>query len=83
MTRRAIIENGIVTNIIEADPDFELPGKTLVEAGDAGIGWTWDGSSFTPSRTTTRACPRKRHQATSPEMELAVKYGSTGGKEKT
>lgn len=47
MTRRAIIENGIVTNVIEADPDFELPGKTLVDAGDAGIGWTWDGSTFT------------------------------------
>lgn len=48
MTRRAVIENGTVTNIIEADPDFELPGKTLVDAGNAGIGWSWDGSTFTP-----------------------------------
>lgn len=48
MTRRAIIENGIVTNIIEAEPDFELPGETLVDADDASIGWTWNGEMFAP-----------------------------------
>ncbi|WP_099868239.1 hypothetical protein [Pararhizobium haloflavum] len=48
MTRRAVIDGGIVVNIIEAGPDFELPGKTLVDAGNASIGWTWDGEAFMP-----------------------------------
>ncbi|WP_099867832.1 DUF4376 domain-containing protein [Pararhizobium haloflavum] len=47
MTRRAVIDGGIVVNIIEAGPDFELPGKTLVDAGNASIGWSWDGEAFT------------------------------------
>lgn len=48
MMRRAIVENGIIQNIIEAEEDFELPGKTLVTAGSAGIGWLWDGEAFSP-----------------------------------
>lgn len=55
--RKAVIENGIVTNVIEAGPDFELPGKTLVDAGNAGIGWTWDGETFTPPEPEPEPIP--------------------------
>lgn len=48
MTRRVVIDGGVVVNIIEAGEDFELPGKTIADAGAAGIGWTWDGETFAP-----------------------------------
>lgn len=57
MTRRAIIENGIVTNVIEAGPDFEIPGKQIVDAGDAGIGWSYSGGVFTAPEPTPAPVP--------------------------
>lgn len=42
--RYAIIENGVVANIIEAAGP--LPGLQMVEAGDAHIGHLFDGESF-------------------------------------
>jgi hypothetical protein len=43
--RAAIIENGVVANIIEADSLGVFPG--LVDATGADIGDLWDGSVFT------------------------------------
>jgi hypothetical protein len=43
--RAAIIENGVVANIIEADNLGVFPG--LVDATGADIGDLWDGSVFT------------------------------------
>ena len=41
--RRAVInEFGEVENVIEADDSFVLPGKRIVDAGDAGTGWLED-----------------------------------------
>ena len=41
--RRAVInESGEVENVIEADDSFVLPGKRIVDAGDAGPGWLED-----------------------------------------
>lgn len=48
MTKFAVIENGIVENVIAADDDFSIPGKILVPAGGAGVGWLWDGAVFSP-----------------------------------
>ena len=48
MARIAVIDNGVVENIIEADPSFTIAGKTLVPASNAEIGWTWNGSQFSP-----------------------------------
>jgi hypothetical protein len=48
--RYAVIQNGIVVNIILADPSFVLPGYTLVQLPDdslVGIGWLYDGTNFT------------------------------------
>lgn len=42
--RYAIIENGVVANIVEADGP--LPGLQMVEAGDAHIGHLFYGESF-------------------------------------
>jgi len=53
MANFAVIENGIVTNIIVADSlaiAQEVTGKTCVEYTDdkpAGIGWSYDGTNFT------------------------------------
>ena len=44
----AVIENGVVTNIIEASRGFAPEGMTLVKATKvAEIGGTWNGSRFT------------------------------------
>jgi hypothetical protein len=43
--RAAIIENGVVANIIEADNLGVFPG--LIDAIGADIGDLWDGSTFT------------------------------------
>ena len=48
--RKAVISNGIVTNIIEAPAGFRLPGVELVRititTGQADIGGAWDGTTF-------------------------------------
>lgn len=46
--RYALIQNGVVTNVIEADPDHlpELPGVELVPGKTAGIGWTYADGTF-------------------------------------
>lgn len=46
--RMAVIDGSAVINIIEATEDFELPGQVLAPAGDAQIGWTYDGTTFSP-----------------------------------
>jgi predicted outer membrane lipoprotein len=49
--RKAVIEDGIVTNVIEVSdraedqPDW---ARDLPLAADAGPGWTWDGKAFAP-----------------------------------
>ncbi len=49
--RKAIIDAGVVTNVIEISdvldhqPDWV---RDLPDPGDAGPGWTWDGETFTP-----------------------------------
>lgn len=43
----AIIQDGVVVNIAVASPEFASQ-QGWVEAGDAGIGYLWDGQSFTP-----------------------------------
>lgn len=53
MANYAVIENNIVTNVIVADSKEiaeEVIGLTCVEYTDknpAGIGWTYNGSTFT------------------------------------
>jgi len=46
--RYAIIEGGIVANVIEAEAGFTIPGVVLVASDVAGPGWTYDGSAFYP-----------------------------------
>ena len=54
MATYAVISGNTVTNVIVADTqaDAELAtGATCVEytnSNPAGIGWTWDGTTFTP-----------------------------------
>lgn len=48
MARKAVIEGGVVENVIEAGDDFTLPGKTLVTSDTAQIGDTYANGTFTP-----------------------------------
>lgn len=57
----AIIENGIVSNVIMAD---EWPGGVRIEHLDPqpGIGWGYDGQTFTaPAQSEPVPDPRPRH----------------------
>lgn len=47
MARFAVIDAGRVTNIIEAEQDFASTIGAVL-AGGAGIGWLYDGATFTP-----------------------------------
>lgn len=51
----AVIEKGIVANVIVGPTEEEIaanPGKYVEYSPTipAGIGWTWDGTAFTPPR---------------------------------
>lgn len=47
MARYAIIEAGIVTNVIEAEADFAA-SIGAIQSDTAGIGWTYDDGEFSP-----------------------------------
>lgn len=42
----AIIENGVVTNVVVAEADYAA-ANGWVECPAAGPGWTYDGTTFT------------------------------------
>jgi len=51
--RKSIVETatGQVLNVIEIEPDADwecADGCLLIDAGESGPGWTWDGATFTP-----------------------------------
>jgi len=55
--RKAIIENNVVTNIVEvyADSDWTPVRGTAINATGANIGDTWDGIGFVPPPVTPPA----------------------------
>lgn len=45
--RALVIENGVVTNAVEANALDALPGVTLIDGTSGGeIGWLWNGSAL-------------------------------------
>lgn len=47
MARYVIVENGVVTNAIEAEADF-ADEIGAIASDNAGIGWTYEGGEFAP-----------------------------------
>lgn len=47
MARYAIIEDGLVTNLVEASAKF-AKSQGWIACPQAGIGWGWDGEQFLP-----------------------------------
>lgn len=56
MERYAEIDGGVVKNVTVADPN-NLPDhlSAWVLCGNAGVGWTYDGSTFSPPVPPTQA----------------------------
>jgi hypothetical protein len=57
MARYAVIQNGVVQNLIEADQKFvdaNYPGAVLIKAGVwSDMQASWDGKKFAPSASVT------------------------------
>jgi hypothetical protein len=47
MARYALLQNGTVVNVIEAGPNFSMPGFSKVASETAQIGWTYANGQFT------------------------------------
>lgn len=56
--RHAVIDGMLVVNVIEADPDFTLPGFLLVQTDEAGPGWTYEGGVFVPPPAPPEPVPQ-------------------------
>lgn len=56
--RAHVINNGIVVNTIEVESLDVLPGLVTAQ-GNEGIGWSYDGSSFTPPAPTPEPIPKE------------------------
>ena len=54
--RAHIIDNGVVINAIEVDSLDFMPGLVAAVAGE-GIGWSYDGQTFTPPPTPPTPAP--------------------------
>lgn len=52
MTRMAVIQNGIVVNIIEANDGFSVPGCSLVPSDTAGMGDSYANGTFARPATS-------------------------------
>ena len=71
--KKAVIESGVVVNIIEADDDFRLPGATLVPVTAATQrGGLWDGSVFSPPPPEPIARQRRRMEVRLDQFRIAI-----------
>ena len=61
--RYAVIDNGLVVNVIEAEPGFRLAGVALVPSDVAGPGWAYDGADFAPPVIPPAEPPGEVHMA--------------------
>ena len=55
--RYAVIENGVVANVIIADGNFVGEDIKYVASDEAGIGWVFDGNNLTPPEMPTPSVP--------------------------
>lgn len=51
--RYAVISNGVVENVINADQNFVIDGKTLVQSDTANIGFSYANGVFTDPNSPT------------------------------
>lgn len=61
MMRFVLVNGGLVIQAVELDPSWQMPnlptswtppdGVAVVASDTAGIGWTYDGATFTPPST--------------------------------
>lgn len=73
--RKAIIENGLITNVIEVSDDSMLQpdwAQDLPDAGNAGPGWTWDGKDFQPPPDPPPVIDRGAMSLTFPQLLIGL-----------
>ena len=79
--KKAVIESGIVTNIIEALAAFKPAGVKLVRitiaTGQAAIGGAWDGPTFAPA-PPPQAVPESRERRAIRALAAVIDAGTQG-----
>lgn len=55
--RYALITNGIVANVIEADAEFATEHDLVLLTDGAGIGWSYSNGTFSPPAPTPEQVP--------------------------
>lgn len=73
--KKAVITDGVVTNIIKVDPE-NIPewAVDLPDAGSAGVGWTYDGTAYAPPVEPTKPVT---NQEVNTERDRRVLKGNT------
>ena len=69
MSRIALIRDGVVENVIEADMEFALSlgFDAAVESASAGVGWAFDGVAFTPPPADPQPQPDPQPDPSNPD----------------
>jgi hypothetical protein len=75
--RLAVIDGSTVVNIIEASAGFKLSGLTVVPAGNAGIGFEYDGSNLSPPSVSFDDLKRQKSDAVSSKRNAVLSGGFT------
>ena len=69
MANFAIVENGIVVNVVVADPELAAANGWIL-AGNASPGWEHDGSNFIPPPPPARTPPAPEETARARDRNL-------------
>lgn len=76
MARYAIIENGTVANIVEAEADF-AGEQGWIAAGSAQIGWSYDGQDFSAPVLTLEQAKEAKRSAIERKRDEVMSAGFT------
>lgn len=76
MARFAIIQNGTVANVVQAAPAFAASQGWVAVTSGVGIGWTYDGSTFSAPAAQPDPVPPL---VTRYQFKAAVRAAGQGG----
>lgn len=73
-----ILEDGVVINAVEADADFAASKGWIALPSGAGIGWLYDGETFTPPEASEPAGPTPQMVDAERDRRIAAGFSFAG-----